>query len=512
MEAPINTIMKYAVSYVRVSTLEQVDNFSLDNQGEQIHRIADKEGYVIKKEFKEEGQSAKTTTNRPALQELITYCMDKKNEIGAVFVHKWDRLSRNQLDFLSLRHLLSQHGVALISATETSGNTPEALFLQNILSAAAQYENDLKSTRVKDGMRKRFMAGYTTRKPPIGYIVGTVDGKTCGIPDGEKYKILQRMWYEIDAKQWTLGRVCEELDKLHIQDNPFVKQKVSSIFANKYYMGTIVSEKYGEARGKHIPMVEQDVFYRVRDLITGRKWAKSDMRKDIREEVPLRGFFTCPLCGKNMTGAPSKSKSGHPIWYYVCPERKIHKTFEVNAEKVHDQFKVFLHHVKVKPGAMQYFSEMMKETYQETYEQLYASARVVEKDLAELGDILQTLKMKHLKGLYTDEEFQLMKDDIKTQYAIKKSLLSEKQMDTMDIDDVLEWTSFYLKNFDKAWDRAKIDVKRRVQSSLLPEKMTFDGKLLRTPKIGLAYSLNDLYQAQKTSKYPQPDSNRRFTG
>lgn len=442
---------------------------------------------------------------------LLAYCADKKNEISAVLVYKWDRLARNQLDFLTLRQVLSQRGISLVSATETSGSTPEALFLQNILSAAAQYDNDLKSSRVKDGMRKRFMAGYTTRRPPFGYTIGIIDGRTCGIPDEHTFKPFQRMWYEIDVNRWTLQRVGEELSKLRLQEKPFPRQTISDMFSNKYYMGTITSKIYGEMQGKHTPMVESDVFYRVRDLITGRKWTRSDIRKDIREEVPLRGHLYCPLCGKNMTGAPSRSKSGRMIWYYSCTERKLHKTFEVNAEETHKQFKLLLRHIKVKPNAMRYISEMMKETYQESYEQLHASSKSIEHDMAELNELLETLKIKHLKGLYTDEEFAQMKDSLKTDFAVKKSLLSEHQINRMAIDEVLEWTSYYLTHLDKAWERVKIEIKHRVQHSLLPEKMTFDGKNLRTPKLGLAYTLNDLYQAQKTSKYPVRDSNARYS-
>jgi site-specific DNA recombinase len=500
--------MKYAVTYLRVSTTEQVDNFSLDNQFEQTHKKAEKDEYIIVKDFKEEGQSAKTT-NRPALKELLSYCIDKKNNISAVYVYKWDRFSRNQLDFLSLRHMLSQHGVGLISATETSGNTPEALFLQNILSAAAQYDNDLKSTRVKDGMRKRFLAGYSTTKPPIGFKVGIVEGKTCGIPDERLFKPLQRMWYEIDVNKWTLGKVREELDKLCLQDAPFHRQTVSKIFANKYYTGMLSSAIYGETKGKHIPMVEPDVFYRVRELITGRKQAKSDVRKDIRDEVPLRRHLYCPLCNKNMTGAPSKSKSGKIIWYYTCPDRKLHKTFEVNAEKIHEQFKELLKRVRVKPATMKYFSEMMKETYQKDYEELNISSKHIEKDIAELYELLQTLKRKHLKGMYSDSEFIKMKDELNLEFATKKSLLSEKKIDKIEIETVLEWMTFYLTHFDKAWDRAEILVKHMMQSSLLPEKITLDEKILRTPKLGSAYRLNELYEAQKFSKYTRRDSNPR---
>ena len=58
---------KRCVLYLRVSTEEQVDNFSLDTQGEICKKDAERRGYEIVETFREEGRSAKTITGRPVL-------------------------------------------------------------------------------------------------------------------------------------------------------------------------------------------------------------------------------------------------------------------------------------------------------------------------------------------------------------------------------------------------------------------------------------------------------------
>ena len=57
-------IKKRAIAYVRVSTNKQVDGASLDNQEERCHEWALRNGVLIKRTFREEGVSAKTT-DRP---------------------------------------------------------------------------------------------------------------------------------------------------------------------------------------------------------------------------------------------------------------------------------------------------------------------------------------------------------------------------------------------------------------------------------------------------------------
>ncbi len=56
-----------AIVYLRVSTEEQVDNFSLTTQEEICRKEAVRRGMRIIKVFREEGKSAKTITGRPVL-------------------------------------------------------------------------------------------------------------------------------------------------------------------------------------------------------------------------------------------------------------------------------------------------------------------------------------------------------------------------------------------------------------------------------------------------------------
>ena len=59
-----------AVIYVRVSTAEQVENFSLETQRRACEEYCEREGIEVDSVFVEKGESAKTT-NRPQLQNLL---------------------------------------------------------------------------------------------------------------------------------------------------------------------------------------------------------------------------------------------------------------------------------------------------------------------------------------------------------------------------------------------------------------------------------------------------------
>ena len=62
-----------AVAYIRVSTEDQVDNWSLGAQRAEIARYCERQGFTLVREFADEGISARTDqiAKRPALQALL---------------------------------------------------------------------------------------------------------------------------------------------------------------------------------------------------------------------------------------------------------------------------------------------------------------------------------------------------------------------------------------------------------------------------------------------------------
>lgn len=72
-----------AILYLRVSTEEQVDNFSLGTQEKICRKEVVRKGLKIIKIFREEGKSAKTIDGRPQLVEMLKYCrQNKKTPLG----------------------------------------------------------------------------------------------------------------------------------------------------------------------------------------------------------------------------------------------------------------------------------------------------------------------------------------------------------------------------------------------------------------------------------------------
>jgi len=152
--------IKRAALYVRVSTGSQ----STKAQESELKAYAANRGWTVKEIFSDKISGAKDS--RPALQELMTACRQRK--VDVVLVWKFDRFAR------SLRHLVSaldefkKLGVDFLSATEgVDATVPSGELVFQIFGAIAQFERALISERVKAGIVEARRTGKQLGRPAI---------------------------------------------------------------------------------------------------------------------------------------------------------------------------------------------------------------------------------------------------------------------------------------------------------------------------------------------------------
>jgi DNA invertase Pin-like site-specific DNA recombinase len=207
----ITHIMGRAVIYCRVSTEEQAqNNLSLPSQRKICLEWCQRNGYDVAQVFIEEGESAKTA-DRTQLKNLLKFCREKK-DIEVVIVARLDRWARNANDHGNLRTVLAACGVTLRSATEAIDDTSTGKFMETVLSAVAQLDNDIRADRSVKGMKERLERGQWTFPPPLGYIAGkTHSGEKTLLHDSKRAPLVREafeMYTEgIYSKQQVLRAV-----------------------------------------------------------------------------------------------------------------------------------------------------------------------------------------------------------------------------------------------------------------------------------------------------------------
>ena len=172
-----------AVLYVRVSSLRQVENFSLGVQEKLCRDYCQAQGWQVAQVFREEGESAKTV-DRAELTRMLDYSRENKRTVGFIVVHSLSRFSRSTRDHHALTGLLLGWGIQLRSATEPIDVAPVGRLMESVVSAMAQFENELRAGRTREGMRAALAAGRWVFRAPVGFVSGHGRGQPSLAPNG----------------------------------------------------------------------------------------------------------------------------------------------------------------------------------------------------------------------------------------------------------------------------------------------------------------------------------------
>ena len=166
------------VLYARVSTSAQ----DYTRQITELRKYAKKQNYEIVKEFSEKISGAKKIEERAAIKELLDFV--KSNKVEKVLVYECSRLSRRQLDFLSIVEQLTELKVSLFvlqNGLETllpdGRRSPLASLCLGIISEFNSLEKSLIRARCASGYEHyREKGGKVGRKE--GYRKSEEDYRT----------------------------------------------------------------------------------------------------------------------------------------------------------------------------------------------------------------------------------------------------------------------------------------------------------------------------------------------
>jgi site-specific DNA recombinase len=461
-----------AVIYLRVSTEEQVDNYSLDTQADICRREAEKRGFQVAEIFREEGRSAKTITDRPTLIELLGYCRQHRRRINAVIVYRLDRISRQTADYLAIRKKLFELDITLISATEPTGDTPTEKFIETMLAGFAQMDNDVRGERSKNGMKARFMNGLPNGNIPLGYL----SENGYAVKDAETFSTLQTAWELMGTGTKSLREIAQILNDQGIRDKQKGRrettlraQTLSGIFRNKFYAGKITSRKYGlEVQGQHTPMITEELFYRVQATIDGRNRnaAPALARRNLDSpDFPLRRIVKCSRCKHSFTAAWSKGKRAR-YGYYFCPKRCGGSSIPV--KQIEDTTAELLTKISLRPETAELINAYLRHTYYLRIGALRQKREKADSELKKLYELRQSLIEKNLSGVYSDDIFKeqnkLLEEKIKGVQAAKSDTIIEKY----NLEAITKFIQHKFTDLNKTFSEALLKQKRVLMCSIFP--------------------------------------------
>lgn len=302
---------KRVACYVRVSTENQLENYSIEEQTDRLKAYCKAKDWEIYRFYTDGGYSG-GNIDRPALQQLLKDISN--NYIELVVVYKLDRLSRSQKDTLTLiEDDFLANNVDFVSMSENfDTSTPFGKAMIGILSVFAQLEKDQITERFTMGRIGRAKNGYYHGgpTPPTGY--DYVDGELIV----NEYEALQIQ--EIYRK-FLKGQSITSIWR-YMSENYTTKYGtwsshniILNVLRNSVYIGK-VKFKGKEYDGKHEPIISPEIYYQAQKLLSGNDRYKSNpyTKTPFRACNLLSSLVFCSHCGARYTGNHG---------YYVCYSR-----------------------------------------------------------------------------------------------------------------------------------------------------------------------------------------------
>lgn len=416
--------------YVRVSTVEQTENYSIGEQTERLEKYCEAMGWEIFKVYTDGGYSG-GNMDRPALTQMIDDI--KAGLLDKVVVYKLDRLSRSQYDTLYLiDKVFIANDTDFVSMTENFSTTSAiGKATMGLLAVFSELEKSRIAERMTMGKQARAKEGKWCggRNIPIGYDYDKVNEKFI-INDFEamQYRELVRMFLDGTGFR-EIEKIFAEKGYVH-KHGKWMPKTMRDVLRSKIYLGYL---KYGGQwyKAEHTPLIDEETHETIVELLNKRAEAyKLSGGKSGVITTYLGGLLFCKKCGAKYgkTKSGTKDKDGNYKQRYVCYSRskKMHSLVkDVNCKnknwKIDELDNIVLGEIK----KLAINTDYVQEIYDNRLEQSDAAEdiKILKKEIQKLDEQISRFMDLYGIGKFTVQQVASKVDPLNLQrYALTKEI------------------------------------------------------------------------------------------
>lgn len=451
--------------YTRKSTeSEDRQVQSLEDQVNIMKDVAKREGARIVGKPYIESKSAKKPNNRPIFEELLKEI--ESGEVDGIICWKLDRLSRNPTDSGRIQQLL-QDGKLKHILTYERNYFPEdnALSFSVEAGMSNQYIRDL-SSNTRRGMETKAERGHKPGIPPIGYLNDRFD--KIIVPDPERFKLVRILWDKMLTGTYSIAELQRIADKeLHLSTpvrkksggNPIAYSSLCVMFKNPFYYGALPF-KGRLLNGKHAPMITQEEFERVQQIIDPDHAARP---KDRTYNFQLRNLFRCGECGFAITAEQkqkqikSTGETKEYIYYHCTGKNKSIKCNQpkrhVNEDVLFEQIKDKLSKYTVDPDFYKLAIEALAQEEDEVVEKHNDASARADKRIQRAQEAINRLRRMRYNGEADDDtwyfaEMEELESNLKDAQKSRNNVEYKARDWRAKADEIFTFARYAKEDFD----------------------------------------------------------------
>lgn len=401
-----------AALYIRVSTMDQVEGYSISAQKHQLTAYCESQGWDISGFYVDEGISAKDT-KRPELQRMLGHI--KEDMIDVVVVYKLDRLTRSVIDLYNLLQVFEENNCKFKSSTEVYDTTSAIgrMFI-TLVASFAQFERERLGERVSMGMSQKVReGGWHGSQPPYGYDL--VDGEIIINEAQAKYVRWIYDWYIEGLSDRKTAMRLNDMGVPTKQDTTWREARIRYILTNPIYYGSlrwgvrVNQDQAFEVENAVPPIIDKETFEQVQRIRDGRRGLHP---RRMTSPYVFSGALRCARCGGAFKGHKrNRGKTAHLS--YRCVNR------------YENQCDMPMISERILEGAFLKFFKQIPEPTVEPQDRQPDNLKEIEsleRDLAEIKRRRKKWQYAWANELMTDEEY---KDRMKEEQRLEDEIRNE---------------------------------------------------------------------------------------
>ena len=473
-------IKKRAILYTRVSTDEQNNGYSPADQKEKLYRYCENSGIDVVG-FYHDDESGKSF-DRPAWKKIMAFLRSNRNSVDYIYFLKWDRFSRNAPEAYAELAKLKKLGVEARAMEQPLDlEIPEQKVMLAIYLTAPEVDNDRRALNIFHGIRRGKREGRWLGACPRGYknTRNEFNRPIIAPEGGEQEKLVRMAFKEFATGKYNIEELRHKLYKKGLKCN---RNSFWMLLRNKAYVGKVLvpafkNEPEEWVKGNHPSLIDEVTFYKVQDILEGRRKNIPSTFKTIRDEFPLRGVLTCPQCGKIMTASSSKGKMGALYPYYHCSKGCKERQ---KAEMVNNAFSDLLYKVQPTQNTINLFKKIVGEKFKKSNTEGRNELDQINKEIAKQKQRITNARSLMLDGEIDATEFKSMRIEIEERITQLTCQLSNVSSSMQNIEEKVAKATDIISNLGKAYLQSETAHKRRIASSVFPKGLIFDDRKVRT--------------------------------
>ena len=466
------------ICYQRVSTDEQADKgFSLRHQEEMLKKYCEVKNLTIAQSYTDD-YSAKNF-DRPEWQKLYVYVKANKRNIDKLLFTKWDRFSRNIEEALRIIREFRDMGIEVNAIEQPLDlSNPDNKAMLTLYLVMPEVEYDKISSRTKDGMLRANKEGCWTGRAPFGYNNHRNElEKSTLIKDSTTSMLVVESFNEVTKGVYSIDHVRRMMNSKGMKVS---KQGFMNLLRNKAYIGKVVVPEYKkevayEVKGLHEPIIDEETFYSVQAIISGKRKA-SRLPSHRNDLFPLRNYLICEYCGGNLTASESKGNGGKYGYYHCrkgCPNR-------IRSDIAESMFTNLVTSLKVNKAVIKTFSAMLKDTMGRNELESMRKLADLRLQKEKLQDNIIAAENKMLNNDITVETYNNIVNRLNQHLMNLNADIALMENKKENPVNYLVKAGEVLCNLDTFYNTVSYELKRALIGSICPEKVEISKEGCRT--------------------------------